>query len=396
MKPEWHVEDLALRNPTYHVGSEPVYEWEFETETSREDKIAFVDEHTNGQLSYILALGEKFAQDAPNMPKDNYDLIKTVSLKAWIKKNDTEHMVDNTYRRGKINSAIVDRYIQHFDEKGPYDIHPDIVDEAFHKILKKLEIKENKWFAEHNEETVLENKLREYIDKYPSPLPFCFSSSKGLLLCANESSLNPKDERKLTVPELKELIAAYEVMEARINEASLEFLENLNFSFHEPKLTEYFENIAEVKPLKERFILAKAVVTPEYMQTLMDRYKDETGVQLQYNEIVTGDVPVVDMLIYPNGEVEGYFENSDTDIVMTDREKKDFCTAAIENDTLHDMASEMHGPYIKNSMLKGLIKTRDADIMITESPAVADAELPKGPQTGKTIISRDSLEQGDR
>lgn len=243
MKPEWNVEDQVLRTQTssMYVGNEKIYDWE--SGTSKEDKIAFVDEHTNGQLSYILALGEKFKQDEPNLPHDRFDLVKTISLKAWIKKNDTLGVIDNSYNQGKIHSDIVDRYIQHFDEKGVYDLYSDVVDEAFHRTLKLLEKEEEKWFNEHDEGKVLEKRILKYLDRLPAILPFTYRSSVGLML--GDENID-KDSREFTVPELREIADRYEKLDKIVNDATHSLTASLNFSYDNPKYSDDFIKIIAV------------------------------------------------------------------------------------------------------------------------------------------------------
>ena len=87
----WNVEDMALLNQKGGVilGKEKIYDCEHKI--LRDDKIAFVDSMQDGVLSYLLFLIEKFNEDKENMPKDSWGHVKTVSLKAWIKKNDNKN-----------------------------------------------------------------------------------------------------------------------------------------------------------------------------------------------------------------------------------------------------------------------------------------------------------------
>ena len=113
---EWKVEDMILLKQKGGVflrgGKEKIYDCE--SNVSREDKIAFVDSKQDGILSYLLTLIEKFNQDVENMPKDQWDNVKTVSLKAWIKKNDTKYsrpIIDDHYRYGRYFVLGMERYI---------------------------------------------------------------------------------------------------------------------------------------------------------------------------------------------------------------------------------------------------------------------------------------------
>lgn len=81
---EWKVEEQKLTKHKNIINGKTVYACE--STISREDKIAFVDSMQDGKLSYILELAEKFKQDKETLPKDKWEDVKTVSLKAWIKK----------------------------------------------------------------------------------------------------------------------------------------------------------------------------------------------------------------------------------------------------------------------------------------------------------------------
>ena len=91
---EWKVEDMALMNQKsgLFLGKEKIYNCE--SKVLREDKIAFVDSFQEGKLSYLLYLIDKFNEDYDSLTKTKSifgnEEVKTVSLKAWIKRTDTK------------------------------------------------------------------------------------------------------------------------------------------------------------------------------------------------------------------------------------------------------------------------------------------------------------------
>ena len=131
----WKVEEMALLNEKggAFVGKEKIYNCE--SQVSREDKIEFVDRMQDGKLSYILALIDKFNEDKAALPQDKWGCVKTVSLIAWVKRNDTKYdrpIVNCEYNYGKyyllgIKRNLTNRY------RGDYDTYDDLVDEAFHR-----------------------------------------------------------------------------------------------------------------------------------------------------------------------------------------------------------------------------------------------------------------------
>lgn len=153
---EWKVEDMKLLNQKggLYYGKEKIYNCEHEV--SREDKIAFVDSLQDGNLTYLLGLIEKFNDEKMGLPKDNWGGIKTVSLKAWIKRNDTKTrwgIIDRDYQYGKYRMLGTGRYITS-NQSGAYDTYEDLVDEMFHRQLRECEKKERKYFLEHDEYSI--------------------------------------------------------------------------------------------------------------------------------------------------------------------------------------------------------------------------------------------------
>lgn len=211
---EWKVENMALLNQTSELffGKEKIYDCE--NKVSREDKIAFVDSLQDGKLSYLLKLIGKFNQDKENLPKDQWNNIKTVSLKAWIKKNDTKYnrpIIDNDYRYGRYYILGMKRSIT-YDSKGNRDTYEDLVDELFHRQLKKCEDEERKYFLKHDEYSILKSKLIKYQDKYNTSfgVNFCICSSGKVSIYKDEDFIA---EREITMDELKELLSKFEQLD---------------------------------------------------------------------------------------------------------------------------------------------------------------------------------------
>ena len=152
----WKVEELKLRNENCktYVGKERIFNCE--SELTREEKIAFVDNMQDGKLSYILELVDKFNRDESTLPKDAYGNVKTVSLKAWINRNDTKYgntdytrIIDSWYNYGKIRFLGSERWItwnDFEDKKSYYDTYANYVDEIFHRQLQQCLKMENEYF----------------------------------------------------------------------------------------------------------------------------------------------------------------------------------------------------------------------------------------------------------
>lgn len=216
---EWKVEDMVLLNQKggLILGREKIYDCEHKV--SREDKIAFVDSLQDGKLSYLLSLIEKFETDKDSLPKDDWNHVKTVSLKAWINRNDKKYsrpIIDNWYHYGSYNLLGTTRWILS-NSKGQYDTYDDLVDEVFHRQLKKCEEKERSYFLEHDEYSILKKKFRER--------NYCTTFGVHIITSSDENIYVAEDfdtKREITMDELKELLSKYEQLDALVEKLTAE------------------------------------------------------------------------------------------------------------------------------------------------------------------------------
>lgn len=220
---KWNIEDMILLNQKHRtfIGKEKIYNCE--SEVSREDKIAFVDSLQDGKLSYLLSLIEKFNKDKKDMPKDQWGNVKTVSLKAWIKRNDKKYnrpIIDDQFNYGKYYILGLNRWIES-NEKQFYDTYKDLVDELFHRQLKKCEAEERKYFLEHDEYSILKKKFRDksFSTTFGVKISDC---SNGELYVYDGDNFYDSKYREITIEELKELLAKYEQLEALVEKLTAE------------------------------------------------------------------------------------------------------------------------------------------------------------------------------
>lgn len=220
----WKVEEMALLNERRGliVGKEKIYACE--SQVSREDKIAFVDSMQDGKLSYILALIDKFNEDKATLPKGKWGEVKTVSLIAWIKHNDTKYnnpLVDYTYNYGKYYLLGMRRSITH-RYRGDYDTYDDLVDEAFHRQLKECKKQEEKYFLEHDEYSILKERFRNkgYNTTFGVRIATC--SDGKIYVYGNSDSFYDADSREITIDELRYLLAKYDELDQLVAKITAE------------------------------------------------------------------------------------------------------------------------------------------------------------------------------
>lgn len=222
---EWKVEEMALTNNHTDVysGRYKVTLYTCENSVSRDDKIAFVDSKTDGKLSYLLSLIEKFNSDKDSLPKKDSMFgdpeVKTTSLKAWIKRNDTKYpqnVIDDWFKYGKYSILGCERNIQS-NRKGDYDYYDDLVDEVFRRQLMKCEEDERKYFREHDEYSILEKKFEEKHNQYRTAFGAEIWTGSGGVQIGDSDK-----RRKLNIDELKELISKYEQLDALVEKLTKE------------------------------------------------------------------------------------------------------------------------------------------------------------------------------
>ena len=225
---EWKVEDMVLMNQKggIYVGYSNKKIYDCERSTTIEDKIAFVDSKQDGKLSYILSLIDKFEKDKDTLPKTNTSFgkekIKTVSLKAWIKRNDTKYgkpIIDDWYHYGQFYFLGVERDIQ-TNKRNTYDIYEDLVDEVFHRQLEECEREERKYFLEHDEYSVLKTKFRNYHDIYNTSFGVHIGISSDGSIYVYDEDYDTK--REITKEELNIMLDKYKQLESFIIQLSNE------------------------------------------------------------------------------------------------------------------------------------------------------------------------------
>lgn len=225
---QWNVEEMKLMNMPCENGV-----FACESEVSTEDKVSFVDQFQEGGLSYILDLVKKFEADLPNLKKDEGGCVKTVSLQAWLRRNDHRNLVCSWSECcGVIKFMGLERNIRYINGL-PYPRYPksptDFVDRCFHRQLSDCLIEERKLYNENNTDQKLIKEvclsLNEY--EYQQPVSFSFSIGDDISVRTNTSfDMNEwsiklsywgshEKDRDLTIEEVKALKTALAPVEEK-------------------------------------------------------------------------------------------------------------------------------------------------------------------------------------
>lgn len=211
---EWKVEEMKFRKYGFS---------DLEISTNREDKIEFVDRFCDGKFSYLLSLIERFKDDYDTLPHDNFGYVKTVSLMAWIKRNDVKYdrpIIDDWYKYGEFNVAGVRGNINRTKEDyeliryGNRNQYTDIVDFAFRNTLEKCLKEEERYFRNTDEYCILKQKFRQrhYNTTFGVPIT---ELNDGNIYISKEDDYHVM--REITIDELRLLLSKYEELDALVS-----------------------------------------------------------------------------------------------------------------------------------------------------------------------------------
>lgn len=192
----WNVEECKLMKESEEKPKLKYFT--ADGETSREDKIAFIDSQTDGLMTALLKLYEKFQAEADKLKRDKWGIIKQNSIVAWMRRNTKDGKIRFSEHSGELYSLYgTERRIDNLMTRRTWDSYDDIVDEMFHRLLCRCLKEERAWFAKHDEYSVLSRKL---IDSPYMPL-------LGISYWWGTDGIGVKDENgksvKFTLEELR-------------------------------------------------------------------------------------------------------------------------------------------------------------------------------------------------
>lgn len=183
------------------------YCFEEEKTLNMQEKIETIDNDRNGFATLVLKLADDFVKDYES------GVIKSIkrygevipngsSMQAWLKRKQKEYQmfekISDWHDGSQIHIGDGDycnlKYLKTEEERAAF------VDKVFHKVLQNRVLKERKWFTEHDEYSVLNEKVRHHPLLDAVEFPYVISSRDGFLIGAIKS-------RKATAEELKAILA---------------------------------------------------------------------------------------------------------------------------------------------------------------------------------------------
>lgn len=172
---DYKVEELALLNMEliecngitgYSNGID--FKLKVEEEMSIEEKIAFIDAMDDGNATYLTDIINKWKNEKESLPKDDSGNPKTVSKKAWFKRNDSKkifsyqsHKCPRVYYYYQGTEFIEIEMICPYSSYSRYTMlytGENIVHRWFHDLILKMKNEEGKYFKENDQ---IQKKLTE-------------------------------------------------------------------------------------------------------------------------------------------------------------------------------------------------------------------------------------------
>lgn len=192
-------------------------------EYSLDEKIAFIDKMEDGIASYLINILEKWDKEKIELPQ-SMGKVKTISKKAWIKRNDPRKIIDTSYKIGKyslLETSYKDmtlecpksEYSRNYAFTGCH-----IAEQWFHDLCEKLYREEQVYFESHDPKSMKIEELKELRNKYDT----CFNNTE-----LNDIIWNGK--RDVKIEKLDVYIHAYKKLENSIKTIEEEINRNLNY-----------------------------------------------------------------------------------------------------------------------------------------------------------------------
>lgn len=171
---DYKVENLMFYNmkevQNWFANGKMVYE--IENNLTEEEKIAMIDAMKDGVATYLLSLIKKWESEKETLPQNQFGGVKTVSEKAWIKRNDPRGIIDKEYNLGHYN--LFGTSFKTLSMTCPSTHHgysltytgQSVVHQWFHDLCRSLYHEEKKYFEENDPKEIKLKKVKELGERY--------------------------------------------------------------------------------------------------------------------------------------------------------------------------------------------------------------------------------------
>lgn len=238
---DYAVENLELRKEYQKRIPRVKFEFRFGMDMTTDEKIQFINKNAailpyyekyekyGGVATYLWNIIDRFCEERVALSKDTYGYVKTVSLKAWLKRNDPMSIVDNWYHYGTYRLFGYDSNINHQEKNSTYDVDRKdaIVNEWYKGLLNELLKVEEIYYTEHDP---ISNGIREIVKL--EKMYGCLGSERIASIAGNGLSYTRKDwldwtkDPPVTVEEIDAILAAYDKTRKFIENISAEINSN--------------------------------------------------------------------------------------------------------------------------------------------------------------------------
>lgn len=217
---KWNKEELRFKNmPVSPFGTLKTTFEDLASSLSFEDKFDFLDQGHDFKLTEIKRIVDNYRASSSSIKCDCSGNPKTVSLKAWIKKNDPMHLFDIDYRVGNTKGFYPDAYLQDLalinDVEGVGDRFENWINALFVETCFKLRKEEVDYFNSTDPYEIAKTQLKNFSNKYHTTfgthLGFC--SNGDIYIYEDTDTREDVKKRCITLEEISSLLNKYRLLE---------------------------------------------------------------------------------------------------------------------------------------------------------------------------------------
>lgn len=215
----WKKEELKFKNMKEQpFGTLRQAFEDFASTVSYQDKFEFLDMRNDYKLTEIKRIIDLYRATRDERKYDSYGSVKTVSLKAWIKRNDPAHIFEIDYSVGRTKGFYLAAYLQDLalvnDIKDVGDRFENCVNKLFVETCYKLLEEEIAYFKSTDPYEIAKTSLRDYAERYSTTfnmhLGFC---SDDRIFVYEDDDCSDDKKHEISLVEISEMLKKYQLLE---------------------------------------------------------------------------------------------------------------------------------------------------------------------------------------